>query len=64
MNVSNLSLNKVNIVLANYTIQQFKSIYLYPSVLVVGLYQTHWNETTKLVSITSVGSDLCQVINY
>ena len=64
MNVSNLSLNKVNIVLANYTIQQFKSIYLYPSVLVVGLYQTHWNEITKLVSITSVGSDLCQVINY
>ena len=54
MNVSNLSLNNVNITLANYVIKQLKSIYLYPIVLVVSLYQTHWNEITKLESITLV----------
>ena len=31
-----------------------KSTYLYPSVLLVGLYQTHWNEIAELVSITLV----------
>ena len=31
-----------------------KSIYLDPSVLVVDLYQTHWNEITELVDIALV----------
>ena len=54
INVSNLQQNNVNIALANYVIKQLKSIYLYPSVLMVGVYQTHWNQITKLVSITLV----------
>ena len=54
MNVSNLSLNDVNIALANYLIKQLESIYLYPSMLVVGLYQTHWKKIKKLESITLV----------
>ena len=41
MNVSNLRRNSVNIVLGNYLMKPLKSTYLYPSVLVVGLYQTH-----------------------
>ena len=53
-NVSNLHRNNVNIALANYVIKLLKSIYLYFSVLVVGLYQTHWNEITELVSFTLV----------
>ena len=41
----------------------------YPSVLVVGFYQTHWNEITELasialVSITSVALDLRWAITY
>ena len=53
----------INIASANDVIKRLKSICLYPSVLMVGLYQTHWNEITKLVSITfgsmtSVGLDL------
>ena len=54
MNVSDLSLNDVNIALANYLIKQLESIYLYPSMLVVGLYQTHWKKIKKLESITLV----------
>ena len=42
MTVWNLRLNNVNIALVNYVIKQLKSIYLYPSVLVVGLYQTRY----------------------
>ena len=38
INVSNLQQNNVNIALANYVIKQLKSIYLYPSVLMVGVY--------------------------
>ena len=62
-NVSNLPRNNVNITLANYVIKLLKSIYLYPILLVVGLYQTHWNDFTELVSntlvsITSVPLDL------
>ena len=53
-NVSNLHRNNVNIALANYVIKLLKSIYLYFSVLVVGPYQTHWNEITELVSFTLV----------
>ena len=52
MNISNLSLINNNIALANYVIKQLKSIY--PIVLVVGLYQSHWNEIPKLESITLV----------
>ena len=55
MNISNLSLNNINIALANYMIKKLKSIYLYPSMHLVRLYQTHWNEITKLVSITLTG---------
>ena len=46
-----------------------KSTYLHPRVLVVGLYRTHWNEITELVSITLVNItavvlDLRQAITY
>ena len=69
MNVSNLRRNNVNIALAIYVPKPLKSIYLYPSVLVVGFYQTHWNEITELVSIalviiTSVALDVRQTITY
>ena len=53
MNLSNLPRNNVNIALANYVIKQFKSIYLYPSVLVVDICQAR-NEFTELVSMTLV----------
>ena len=68
MNVSNLRPNNVNFALGNYMIKPLKSIYLYPSVLVVGFYETHWNEITDvsitLVSLTSVALDLHQAITY
>ena len=68
MNVSNLRRNNVNFALGNYMIKPLKSIYLYPSVLVVGFYETHWNEITDvsitLVSLTSVALDLHQAITY
>ena len=69
MNVSNLRRNNVKIASANYVIKPLKSIYLYPTVLVVGLYQTYRNDITELViialvSITSVALDLRQVITY
>ena len=54
INVSNLRRNGVNIVLANYIMKQLKSNYLYPSMLLVGHYQTHLNEIAELVSITLV----------
>ena len=54
MNVSNVRRNNVSIALANYVIKPLKSIYLYPSVLVVGLYQTYRNDITELVSIALV----------
>ena len=43
-------------------------MYLYPSVLVVELYQTHWNEILEsvsitLVSATSIALDLHQANN-
>ena len=68
MNVSNIRRNNVNITSANYVIKPLKSIYLYPSVLVVGLYQTYQNYITELVSIalvsiTSVKLDLRQAKN-
>ena len=54
----------LTIALANYVIKLLKSIFLYASVLVVGLYQIYWNVITELVSITlvsirSVALDLC-----
>ena len=69
MNVSNIRRNNVNIALANYVIKSLKSIYLYLSVLVVGLYQTYRNDITELVgialvSITLVKLDLRQAKNY
>ena len=69
MNVSNIRRNNVNIALANYVIKSLKSIYLYLSVLVVGLYQTYRNDITELVgialvSITLVKLDLRQAENY
>ena len=68
MNVLNIRRNNVNIASANYVIKPLKSIYLYPSVLVVGLYQTYRNDITELVSIalvsiTSVKLDLRQAKN-
>ena len=54
MSVSNLRRKNVDNALANYVMEQLKSIYLYPNVLVVGLYQTHWNKITELESITFV----------
>ena len=54
MNVSNIRRNNVNIASANYLMKPLKSIYLYPSVLVVGLYQTYQNDITELVSIALV----------
>ena len=54
MNVSNLCLNNVNIALDKYVIKSLKYFYLYLCGLVVGLYQTHWNEITELVSISLV----------
>ena len=68
MNVSNIRRNNANIASANYVIKPLKSIYLYPSVLVVGLYQTYRNDITELVSIalvsiTLVKLDLCQAKN-
>ena len=50
MNVLNLRPNKAGIALASYLMNPLKSTYLKPIVLVVGLYQTHWNEITELVS--------------
>ena len=50
MNVSNIRRNNVNIASENYVIKPLKSIYLYPSVLVVGLYQTYRNGVKKLRS--------------
>ena len=69
MNVSNLRRNKVDIALASYVMKPLKSSYLKPSVLEVGLYQTHWNETTELVLLSlvfikSVTLDLQQAITY
>ena len=65
MHASNLRRNNINIVSGNYVIKPLKSIYLWPSVLVVGLYQTYRNDITELVSIafvsiTSVKLDLRQ----
>ena len=68
MNVSNLLRNNVNIASANYAIKLLKSIYLHPSVFVVGLYKTYRNDITELVSIalvsiTSVKLDLPKTKN-
>ena len=68
MNVSKIRRNNVNIASANYVIKPLKSIYLYPSVLVVGLYQSYRNDITELasmalVSITLVKLDLRQAKN-
>ena len=68
MNVSNIRRNNVNIASANYVIIPLKSIYLYPSVLVVRLYQTYRNDITELVSVAlvsikSVKLDLHQAKN-
>ena len=41
INDSNLRRNKVNLALVSYVMKPLKSAYLLPSVLVVGLYQTH-----------------------
>ena len=46
-----------------------KSTSLYPTMLVTGPYQTHWNEITELVSITlvsirSFALDSRQAITY
>ena len=69
MNVSNLRQNNINMASANYVMKPLKSIYFYPSAFLVGLYKTHWNEITELVSIalvsiTSVTIDLRQKISY
>ena len=69
MNVSNLLQNNVNIGLANYVMKPLKSTSLYPTMLVTGPYQTHWNEITELVSITlvsirSFALDSRQAITY
>ena len=61
MNVSNIRRNIVNIASANYVIKPLKSIYLYPSVLVVGLYQNYRNDITELVSITLVSITLVKL---
>ena len=68
MNVSNIRRSNVNTASANYVIKPLKSIYLYPSVLVVGLYQTYRSDIAELVSIalvsiTSVKLDLRQARN-
>ena len=68
MNVWNIRRNNVNIASANYVIKSLKSIYLYLSVLVVGLYQTYQNDITEsvsiaLVNITLVKLDLRQAKN-
>ena len=41
INDSNLRGNKANLALVSYVMKPLKSAYLLPSVLVVGLYQTH-----------------------
>ena len=41
INDSNLRRNKANLALVSYVMKPLKSAYLLPSVLVVGLYQTH-----------------------
>ena len=69
MNVSNLRKNNVNIASENYVMKPLRAIYLYRSVLVVGLYQTYRNDITELVSIalvsiTSVKLYLHQAITY
>ena len=69
MNVSNLRWNNLNIALANYVMKPLKSTYLYLSLLVIDLYQTHWNEipesvTISIVSVASVSLDLRQAITY
>ena len=61
MNVSNIRRNNVNIASANYVIKPLKSIYLYPSVLVVGLYQTYRNDITEVVSIALVSITLVKL---
>ena len=61
MNVSNIPRNNVNIASANYEIKPLKSIYLYPSVLVVGIYQTYRNDITELVNIALVSIALVQL---
>ena len=61
MNVSNIRRNNVNIASANYVIKPLKSIYLYPSVLVIGLYQTYRNGITELVSIALVSITLVKL---
>ena len=68
MNVLNLRRNNVSVASAYYVRKLLKSICLYPSVLVVGLYQTYQNDITELVSIalvsiTSVKLDLRQAKN-
>ena len=69
MNVLNFRRNNVNTALANYVMIPLKSTYLYPSMLVVDLYQVDWSEIAEsisitLVSILSVALDLRQAINY
>ena len=59
MNVSNLRRNNVKIASANYVIKPLKSIYLYPTVPVVSLYQIYRNDITELVAL-----DLRQIITY
>ena len=68
MNFSNIRRRNVNIASANHVIKPLKPIYLYPNVLVVGLYQTYRNDITELasialVSITSAKLDLRQAKN-
>ena len=57
----NIVRSNVNIVSANYVIKPLKSIYLYPSVLVVGLYQNYRNYITELVSIALVSITLVKL---
>ena len=61
MNVWNIRRNNVNIASANYVIKSLKSIYLYLSVLVVGLYQTYQNDITESVSIAFVNITLVKL---
>ena len=61
MNVSNIRRNNVNIASANYVIKPLESIYLYPSVVVVGLYKTYRNDITELVSIALVSITLVKL---
>ena len=69
MNDSNLRRNKAINALVSYVMNLLKSAYLSPSILVDGLYRTHWNGITELVLlllviIKSVTLHLRQAITY